>query len=461
MKKMHTFDSSKRNNEPEEAMPTPPLPCGAQDRNGKRVRKKFLQAAVFFLNKSPPLKTIVFALMRKYRVLYYKRKSKTNKNVIAPDVDKIYWIDPDIIRYISAKEFDASMNQGKTLDGDWDLPERPFEKLTVFIAFQERFTKGKEWEQTIYYNRILEKIHNGEHLWNSTNKEELDKRFRDLDTFYADIKKNGYKLQQEFSQEKKDSNQMISDDEITVNIGRDGDLLLNNGAHRLAIVKILKIRKIPVKITVRHEKWMEFKNQILLYAKDQKKEKIYAPLLHIDLQDIRSFHDDSEERFNIIRNNLTATKGRLLDLGTNWGYFCNRFEEIGFKCYAVEYDQSNLYFLKRLKRANNKKFQVIEKSIFNIDEIEKKSFDVVLALNIFHHFLKNEKDHTDLVHFLQKLKVKELYFQPQNPEEPQMKDAYKNYPQEEFVHFIIDYSTLTNFKKIYDDVKGRHIYKIY
>jgi hypothetical protein len=430
-------------------------------KNWKRIKLFYIIGSL--LDKTPSLKHIIIIFLQQYRVFVYKSSSKKfdENESIENNVDKLYWINPNDIYYASIKEFDVSRDKGKVCDGEWDLLEKSFEKIAVFVAFQERFIQGKDWENTVYYQRILTKIHQGEYLWNCKNKSDLDIRFKNLEQLYTTIKNNGYRSQREILNQKKVFNPLLFDDEITVNIGRHGDLLFNNGAHRLAIVKLLNIDKIPVKITVRHQKWMEFKEQILLYSKDQFKKKIYAPLTHIDLQDIPSFHDSSEDRFNAIRSHLTVTKGCLLDIGANWGYFCQQFEAIGFKCYAVENDQTNIYFLKKLKRANNNTFKIISKSIFDYDGIEKISFNVVLALNIFHHFLKNEIDYNKLIIFLKTLKVQELYFQPHNPTEPQMNNAYKNYSEKDFVNFILENSTLSHVEQIFKGEYGRNIFKFY
>jgi len=49
----------------------------------------------------------------------------------------------------------------------------------------------------------------------------------------------------------------------------------------------------------------------------------------------------------------------------------------GFNCYAVESHAPTQYFLKKLKVAENRRFTVIEGSIF--DYRDKVDFDVVLA----------------------------------------------------------------------------------
>jgi cyclopropane fatty-acyl-phospholipid synthase-like methyltransferase len=163
----------------------------------------------------------------------------------------------------------------------------------------------------------------------------------------------------------------------------------------------------------------------------------------------------------MIRKELSVEGGRLLDIGANWGYFCHKFEEIGFDCYAVEIERVNLYFLEKLKRAENRRFKIINKSIFEYQDIENSSFDVVLALNIFHHFLKDRASYYKLIDLLGKLKLGEMYFQPHCLGEPQMEGAYKNYSEEEFVKFILEASKLTKAELIGATQDGRKLYKLH
>jgi hypothetical protein len=74
-----------------------------------------------------------------------------------------------------------------------------------------------------------------------------------LDALYQDIKNNGFETQKKLR-----GGVRKMEDEVVVVIGRNGDLIFNNGRHRLAIAKILDLDKIPVKITLRHKRWVEF-----------------------------------------------------------------------------------------------------------------------------------------------------------------------------------------------------------
>ena len=429
-------------------------------KNWKWIRCKLFVSSQ--LDRLPLLKASIVRIWRAsiWALLRFKWKLKKMRRTYRNkfDNDRMHWLDPERIQYCSLKEFNPYQYKGEIIGGGWDRLEKKFEDLDVYIAFKERFINGKDWVDTIFYRQVLDEVTDGKFLWGCRNKSELDRRCKNLDSLYQNIKNRGYKSQSEILSEKNIHDPMKIEDEITVNVGREGDLLFNNSAHRFSIAKLLGIQKVPVRITVRHPQWRDFREGVLRYAEEHDK-KIYYPITHPDLQDIPSVHSD--ERFNIINANLSIKKGRLLDIGANWGYFCHKFEEMGFDCYAVESDRINIYILKKLKRAENANFKIIPQSIFEYKDIENLHFDVVLALNIFHHFLKKKDFYLKLINLLKTLKMKEMYFQPPLPNELQMEGAYKNYSEEEFVEFILQASRLNKAKLIGKDEDGRKIYKLY
>ncbi len=388
-----------------------------------------------------------------------KLKIKMLMSSFSPDIqigtEDIYWIDPAKIKYIyeSDKCLDIWLDKGKVIGGNWDALSR-FEESDVYKALRNVLINKDKWENTSFYRRVLNQILNGEEKWGCRNELEFRERLKDIEFLFEYIKKHGYK-----SKKLLEVNSKQKEDEVTVNIGRYGDLLLNNGRHRLSIAKLLNIKKIPIKITAKHQKWVDFKNQILNYA-EKMGGVVYQPLTHVDLQSIPSQYKD--DRFDFIKKNTTSKKGTLLDIGTHWGYFCHKFEEEGYDCYAVENDIESLYFLGKLKRAEDRRFKIISKSIFDsYDEIPKK-FDVVLALNIFHHFIKHEDDYHKLVNLLNKLEMEEMFFQSHRTDEPQMKGAFKNFTPEEFVYFILQNSCLKKMECIgKTDQDGRFLYRLY
>jgi 2-polyprenyl-3-methyl-5-hydroxy-6-metoxy-1,4-benzoquinol methylase len=348
----------------------------------------------------------------------------------------------------------TALVSGVIKGGDWDRETSLVQDLDIVRGAKDHFISGIEWEKTDYYANGLEEILRGNHQWyRCRNKRDLDEHCSRFDRLFESIRNNGYKPQSDIHDPEYGA--AAPENEIVVHIDRDGRFLFCNGAHRLAIVLALGIERIPVKVCIRHAQWQSFCTEILNFAK-RNGGKVYQPLTHPDLRSIPSVHGD--KRFDIIKDYLPQSRGDLLDIGANWGYFCHRCEELGFDCYAVEANLENAYFLKKLKTAQDRNFRVIEQSILTYRE--KCRFDVVLALNIFHHFLKQKADHEALINFLQRMDINLMFFEPHRTSEAQMNGAYRNYEPDEFVQFLLRHSSLTHADLIGKAEDERPIYKL-
>jgi len=357
--------------------------------------------------------TIINFHIWKFKVLILTYNKKTFNN-------KIYWINPDSIKYVSNKIYSVSKYNNYEIieSGNWD-------------NLIKKVTKSSE------YNLINNNINIFKFFKNMENYDD----FIDVLNKYNDLKEKS----------------ITFEDEININIGRHGDLLLNDGIYRLILSQFSNINKIPVKIIARHSDWKKFKNE-LEQLSDEK--KLYQSLTHMDLTNIKAEHQ-CYDRYELIANNLTHIKGNLLDIGANSGYYCNKFEKLGFECYAVENNVKALYYLNKIKRSENYHYHIIPKNILEWDELNSIKFDVVLALNVFHHFLKSKENYYKFKILLSKLNMKNMFFEPHIFNEPQMKGAYKNYNPEEFVSFILLNSKLENSKFIGKAHDGRSLYKLY
>ena len=394
-----------------------------------------------------------------FRIWHLRVRIRTMRWSGDLDVNQTYWVNPAKIEYACVfdklEEYNKYRHKGKVIGGNWDQRRIKFaDRIGLLRGLEDRFIRGMRWEETEFYQRILNVISNGTALWDCKSKAELDKRCRYLDSLFQDIKTNGYRSQQEIAQE--ENNPYKGEDEITVRIARDGALLFEDGQHRLAMAKLLHIDRIPIKITARHSEWFQFRKEVIDYARTQPWGKLYHPVTHPDLCDIPSLYGD--ERFELIKAHLPIQSGDLLDIGANWGYFCHKFEEEGFNCYAVESNARNRYFLEKLKIAENKKFKIIYKSIFNYRD--KTDFDVVLALNIFHHFIKTEETYYKLIDLLKQLDMRVMFFQTELSDSLQMKGAYRNFDCGDFVDFILENSKLNESTYIGETKDGRPIYRL-
>ena len=324
---------------------------------------------------------------------------------------------PERINYISLERFNIQSDKQiiKVVPGNWDQFQKKVDDSTEYQTAKEKFTQ-------LDFDHLCDSDH-------SSHAESKDR---------YDLPLN------------------VKED-ISCNIGRQGDLFLNSGLNELLAAKLQRVPKVPIRIVARHPKWQRFRNELCALSLEN---NLYQGLTHPDLCDIPAEHP-SQDQFDIIQRNMSVQKGKLLDVAANLGYFCHRFEEIGFACCAVEINLKSLYFLKKLRRAENRRFKVISQSILEWKDLKRQEFDTVLALNIFHHFLKRKTLYDKFVKMLKDLHAKEIFFEPHLFNDPQMKGAYKNFGEKEFADFVLENSRLNAAKVIGRALDGRPLYKLY
>ena len=189
------------------------------------------------------------------------------------DVDKynidpfqIYYVSPDSITRFSGRDRkDAYRMFGKIMDGDWDLIERrggEYDHLTVgdrfedtifFKSLRQRFEEGADWTETPLIKELLSTSpHPGWPTCSTPCK--ILRKCQSLDRIFEDMKKRGAisALDLIIERVKLRNFLIVMQDEITVDIDRNGEMLFFNGQHRLAMAKILGLERIPVAVLVRH-----------------------------------------------------------------------------------------------------------------------------------------------------------------------------------------------------------------
>jgi len=265
------------------------------------------------------------------------------------------------------------------------------------------------------------------------------------DELLNQINTDGFKSQRDLG------SNSINDDVMTI-IDSKGQYILINGFKRLKIAKNLNLEKIPTRVVKRHKDWNKFK---LSVKKEEKQSGVYQQVLHPDFEDIK-FHRKGERRWDLIKNALPINSGTVLDIGSNWGYFSHKFEDLGYECTAVERNYKCNYFLKRFKEIENKNFEIYNGSIF---QIPKLKHDIVLALSIFHGFIRNKSAYDKMTELLSKLDMEYMYFEPHKGDE--VDDGfYVNYKPEEFVEYIINNSCLNHYKFLGESSRKRKIFLI-
>ena len=435
----------------------------------KKVRFSIREA----LDKLPSqLQQIIFKTFTEIRFLEFRLRIAFYADKNSPNPSKIFWISPKRILYhtnflknkkeklyFASRVFPSNM-RGKSIDGCWDITHYKFSDLVVYKSLKQRIEKGVEWKDTEYYKNVLRDVNSGARAsdyWGIQNRRELDERCNYIDSLYESIRNKGYRLNRTVCERNSGY------DEIEVNISRNGEYLFQNGVHRLSIAKILGIKYVPVMVFVRHKKWQDFKKYVVSYSKLEKTGKLYQPIVHPDLADVPYDLDahDCHNLMKVLEGHLNKPRGLMLDIGANIGYFCHRFEDLGYQCYAVEKDPAVFQILERIKIAENKKFETINKSIFDVGFIKSTNFDVVLAFNIFHHFLKTKSEFVKLKKLLQDLKMNQMFFEPHKYDDTQMKNAFINFTEKEFIDFILQQTPLNKSEAIYRAKNGRTLFRLF
>jgi len=176
------------------------------------------------------------------------------------DPYKIIWVDPNEITHISGLH--DKKRRGWVLDGNWDKECEYFLDKPVPNSIHQHYVEGVPWEDTSLST-----------LYDSPDK--LKKKCGMIESLYNTIAEQGFKSQTELVNESPDeswkqSNATIAPltNEITVDIGRDGEILWNMlGKHRLSIAKVLDLDEVPVLVFARHKEWEKKTHQDLINNK--------------------------------------------------------------------------------------------------------------------------------------------------------------------------------------------------
>jgi phosphotransferase family enzyme/methyltransferase family protein len=186
------------------------------------------------------------------------------------------------------------------------------------------------------------------------------------------------------------------------------------------------------------------------------KGKVYAPIDHPAFAALPVSWE--EKRWDIIQPHLDHKGGTALDIGTHWGYMAHKLEDEGYDVTAIEHSPKHLYFLKEIRDITGREFKVIGGNIFDLKEVD---YDVIFALNIFHHFLKTDERFDGLKALLDRTNVKTMIYQGHRESERGKLDTAGHYMNAaDMAAFLAERLRLTTADRIGNDA-GRDIYKIH
>ncbi len=171
------------------------------------------------------------------------------------DPYRVLHVDPDDITHISGLH--DRKRRGWVVEGDWDQTSDLFAEKPIPQSIHAHYEQGVRWEETPLADEFPE-------------PKKFKQKCAEIERLHDTIAEQGFRSQNErLSDSNTDAWQTVnttiapSTDEITVDIGRDGELLWNMlGKHRLSVSKVLDIDRIPVLVFARHSKWQEIRTKL-------------------------------------------------------------------------------------------------------------------------------------------------------------------------------------------------------
>ena len=257
--------------------------------------------------------------------------------------------------------YDPARRPGAVEPGDWDRPRQTILETPYWSEFRDALRGKRPWESTSAYHAVMGRGESETRAWRRRILLADGRRvIRGYETLYESMRSTGCLPQRELAKRRGVGYRPTNTDDISVAVGRDGELLLCQGGHRVETARALGIESVPVWVGVRHPDWWAFRRRVVAYA-DAHGGRVPEPLLHPDLDNI-PYTEDCRSSFDLLVASLSSGKGRLVDLSPGWGYFLHRFEERGFDCAGVPSDIDDRYFLERLRVAGDRRFAIVEEA---------------------------------------------------------------------------------------------------
>jgi len=275
--------------------------------------------------------------------------------------------------------FGPDVLPGSVLDGDWDLDCPLFEELAAFQSIRDRIICGVAWRETSYFAESMRDIEGGRPLWGCHNAGELEARLAYVDLLVESVKKYGLLPQNKVDAEHDPT--LRYSDEAEINIGRNGDLLFQDGRHRMCIAKVLDVPLIPLKVRVRHRLWQEFREELFALRKNIDKmgkwNILPQPAPHPDLGDIPAYAGAIQCLEQVLRQ-ITGAHACVLDLGCRLGFFSHALDKEGHEITAIEENSLWRAAADRLRLSESRNFKLL--SGWQPSEYKGKPFDFVLMI---------------------------------------------------------------------------------
>lgn len=230
----------------------------------------------FAILRTEGIATFIQAILRTARLNYrgygyfvsHELRSRTPLGHSTSDPFTVIQVDPKEIQLWPRISIDQWADIGEVWAGDWDRTNRTVDASIKYRSLIDHFEHDVPWEETEIHRRAYERIENNESYWNGCRSHsDLERRTNEVDSLFAKIRENGYQSQSDILGKDVRSTLLSggfdrSQTDVTVAIGRGGELLFIDGHHRLAISHVLGLDNIWVRVVVRHATWESMRQTV-------------------------------------------------------------------------------------------------------------------------------------------------------------------------------------------------------
>lgn len=200
----------------------------------KKILKYLISIVIFFIY-------LLKSLFNYFR--YQINRNQSNLYLPNLAINNIIYIDPNKIKYATSVPMKFRKNTKFFFDFNWDKKNEILEKhlASTVKTCNELFVENKKIKECKNYFIFKEQLKKKKVFRSCRNHEDIINFYKKKIKLYNSIKKNGINKNFRFN--------------IQFMIDRNLNLVkINSGNHRMAMSRILNLKKIPVEIKIIHSK---------------------------------------------------------------------------------------------------------------------------------------------------------------------------------------------------------------
>lgn len=235
--------------------------------------------------QSEGLFPLLASVMKQFHLKAHDLRISIRYRAATPRRDDVIHVDPANIDYIYFGEHKSNIPNFGVVGGEWDKYKSDIMESIVQKGLTQRFADGKAWDETIYYETGISAFENNDTLsaisdGYEQSEDGMMNYFEYLDELYEDLKTDGFRSTSELD---------LSNHPV-VHIGRDGELILSQGNHRVAMSRVSGLTEIPTRVGVRHKQWQTVRQRLSRMTVEEAKD---SPLReYLDHPDVIDFVDE-------------------------------------------------------------------------------------------------------------------------------------------------------------------------